>query len=66
MEVENTKRTHQLKVTVTEVKNTPEGINSRLNDSEEQISNLKTGYCKSPNQSSKKKKEFFFFLMRIV
>ena len=54
-EVENTKRTHQLKDTVTEVKYTLEGIN-RLDDAEEQISNLKTGYCKSTNQSIKKKK----------
>ena len=58
-EVENTKRTHQLKDTITEVKNTLEGINSRLDDAEEQISNLKREYCKSPNQSSRKKKKFF-------
>ncbi|XP_045304012.1 neutral alpha-glucosidase C isoform X2 [Leopardus geoffroyi] len=38
-EIENTKRTHQLKDKITEMRNTLEGI-SRLDDAEEEISNL--------------------------
>ena len=38
-EIENTKRTHQLKDKITEMRNTLEGI-SGLDDAEEQISNL--------------------------
>ena len=46
---------------ITEIKNTLEGINIKLDDTEEQISNLEDRIIKLPNQNSKKEE---FFLMR--
>ena len=40
------------------MENTLEGINSRLGDTEEHISNLEERIMKSPNQNSKNKNEF--------
>ena len=51
-----------MKATITEVKNTLKGTNSRLDEAEDRISNLKDK--KAPDQKSKQEKEFK--KMRIV
>ena len=47
----------ELKNTVTVSKSTLEGFNSRLDETEVRISELKTGHWNSSNESSKKRKE---------
>ena len=48
-----------MKDTITEMKSILEGINSRLEEAEDQISNVEYKQQKAPNQNSKKKKKTF-------
>lgn len=58
--LENTRENQlELKNTITEMKNTLEGINSRLNDTENWISNLEGRRLEITQSESKKKKENF-------
>ena len=54
-ELENIKSKTELKNTIIEVKYTLEGINSRINEAEEQISSWKTEWWKSLPQEKEKR-----------
>ena len=46
-----------MKNTISEMKNTPEGINSGLDEAEDRISNLENKVAENTNHSSEKKRE---------
>ena len=48
-----------MKNIISEMKNTQEGIDSRLDKAEDQISNLENQLAKTSNQQKKRKKELF-------
>ena len=54
-----TKDLQELKNKQTEINNTPEGVNSRITEAEEQISELKNGMVEeiAKEQNKKKKKK---------
>ena len=58
--MENLKKNESdMKDTISEMKNTVEGINSKLDESENQIRDLEGKQQKAPNQNSKKEEEIF-------
>lgn len=57
-ETENNKRTSHLKHTITEVKNTTEVINSRIEVTEEQISKWEDKVVESVRNEEQREKEF--------
>lgn len=57
-ETENNKRTSHLKHTITEVKNTTEAINSRIEVTEEQISKWEDKVVESVRTEEQREKEF--------
>ena len=47
----------ELKNTMTELKKSLESVNTRLNQTKDRVSELKTGHLKLPSQQNKNKKE---------
>lgn len=59
-ELETTKKNQsELRYTITEIKNTPEGINSRLDNTEEHTSELEDRVVETTQDEQKKEKKNF-------